>query len=68
MTPLESVPVLGPAATPAIRGRARFAVPTTPRPLIPGFAASTVGSPLNRRTFMSSSSDSLVQSLCGGGL
>ncbi|MGO4588174.1 hypothetical protein [Paenarthrobacter sp. 2TAF44] len=67
MTPL-TVPVLDPAATPGIRGRARFAVPTTPRPLIPGFAASTVESPLIRRTVMSSSSASAAQSPGVGGL
>jgi hypothetical protein len=32
-----------PAAPPGIRGRARSAVPTTPRPLIPGSAASALG-------------------------
>ncbi|MFW0774319.1 urease accessory protein UreD [Paenarthrobacter nitroguajacolicus] len=44
MSPLTTAPTTGPAATPGIRGRARFAVPATPRPLIPGSAASAVGS------------------------
>ncbi|WP_350224003.1 urease accessory protein UreD [Pseudarthrobacter sp. fls2-241-R2A-168] len=36
---------LGPAASPGVRGRARSAVPATPRPLTPGSAASAIVSP-----------------------